>query len=306
MLGGPRILMKRDDQTGLGFGGNKTRKLEFLMGDAINSGCDSVITAGAAQSNHCRQTAAAAATCGVECHLALGGEPPDTVQGNLLLDHLFGAAIHWTGDRRKGEDIPALVESLKAKGKSPYVIPYGGSNKVGALGFVLAIAELQQQLTSAGEKVDHIVFASSSGGTHSGMMVGNSILGNRFNLVGINIDKDEVFGMSLADFILHLAEETAGHIQLTSSFPKKMLNLSDDYLGGGYGIVGDPEMEALSLVARLEGIVLDPVYTGRAMAGLFDMIRRGVFSKSETVLFWHTGGSPALFAYGETLQSMEV
>jgi D-cysteine desulfhydrase len=304
-LGGPRILMKRDDQTGLGFGGNKTRKLEYLLGDALQQGADCLITAGAAQSNHCRQTAAAAAACGLECHLALGGAPPKSFQGNLLLDMLFGARIHWSGELRKGENIPAIAENLRAENKTPYIIPYGGSNAIGAMGFVAAMYELENQLEEMDEHIDHIVFASSSGGTHSGMMVGRELAGAAYTLIGINIDKDEINGMSLDDQIIHLAENTAGLIDIDFT-PKKKdlkkdLDLNAEYLGEGYGVVGSLEREAISLTARYEGILLDPVYTGRAMGGMLDMIRSSRFSKDETVLFWHTGGSPALFAYGDLL-----
>lgn len=302
VLGAPKLLMKRDDQTGLGLGGNKTRKLEFLIGEAIALGADAVITAGAAQSNHCRQTAAAAAQCGLECHLALGGTPPAELSGNLLLNTLFGAEIHWSGEMRKGENIPTIVAGLQQQGKKPYIIPYGGSNETGASGFVAAMIELQQQLAAAGEQVDHIVFASSSGGTHSGMMVGRDILGAGFQLIGVNIDKDEVYGMALDKYIIHLANTTANHLKLNSTFSQDDVQLSSDYLGDGYGVIGDLEREAISLTAGNEGILLDPVYTGRAMGGLIDMIRKGRFTQEETILFWHTGGSPALFAYGDDLR----
>lgn len=298
-LEGPRILMKRDDQTGLAFGGNKTRKLEYLMGDALNSGADCIISAGAAQSNHCRQTAAAAAACSMECHLALGGSAPQSPQGNLLLDMLLGAHIHWSEAMRKGENIPDIVENLRKRGKKPYVIPYGGSNSIGAAGFVAAMYELDTQMDELEESVDHIVFASSSGGTHAGMMAGKILLGATYRLIGINIDKDEVFGMNLADYIPKLAEATTAHMGPSRPFSKADLELNDTYLGNGYGIIGELERRAISLVARHEGILLDPVYTGRAMGAMIDMIETGRFSADETVLFWHTGGSPALFAYGE-------
>ena len=295
-LGGPAILMKRDDQTGLALGGNKTRKLEFLLGDALAQGADVVVTGGAAQSNHCRQTAAAAAVCGLGCHLALGGEEPPTLNGNLLLDRLLGATIHWCGDRRKGEDIPALCDRLRSGGRRPCVIPYGGSNAIGATGFVLAMRELALQLGPEAAGVSHVVFASSSGGTHAGLMVGKVLFNLGAQVVGINIDKDETGELSLREHILHLAGATAALLGLNRSFTVADLILRDDYVGAGYGVIGEREREAIFLTARLEGILLDPVYTGRAMGGLIDLIRQGEIGPRDTVLFWHTGGSPALFA----------
>lgn len=306
VLGGPRILMKRDDQTGLGFGGNKTRKLEFLFGEALEQECTSVITAGAEQSNHCRQTAAAAASCGISCHLALGGDPPTLLRGNLLLDYLFGATIHWSGKLRKGENIKEIWDELHQKGERPYIIPYGGSNEAGALGFIHALIELENQLRHVSERVDHIIFASSSGGTHSGLLVGRDLLQCHYSLIGINIDKDEVYGQKLEDYILTLADATSQLLKHDHHFSKNDIILNDDYLGDGYGVIGKAEKEAISLVAHHEGILLDPVYTGRAMAGLIDLIRKKTFSPDETVLFWHTGGSPAIFAYEDSLQPSPV
>jgi 1-aminocyclopropane-1-carboxylate deaminase/D-cysteine desulfhydrase-like pyridoxal-dependent ACC family enzyme len=201
-LGGPRIFMKRDDQTGLGLGGNKVRKLEFLVGVALAQGCDTLVTGGAAQSNHCRQTAAAAAACGLACHLVLGGEAPSIPEGNLLLDRLFGAAIHWTGEFRKGEKIPEIAESLRAAGRKPYVVPYGGSNTTGAAGFVEAVRELTEQLAQVGESLTHIVFASSSGGTQAGLTVGKSLFGWDGKLIGIGIDKGASGDVPFAEHVL--------------------------------------------------------------------------------------------------------
>lgn len=299
LFAGPRLFIKRDDQTGLGLGGNKTRKLEYLLGDAHTKGADCLITAGAAQSNHCRQTAAAAASCGMGCHLALGGTTPKNINGNLLLDLLFGAHLHWSGEKRKGESIEEIAGTLEKQGKRPYIIPYGGSNEVGATGFVAAMYELQLQLQSMGETISHIVFASSSGGTHSGMLVGRAALKESYKLIGISIDKDETFGMALEDYIQLLADKTAAHLRQQCNFTAADIELNCDYYGGGYGVVGKPERETLALTAATEGILLDPVYTGRAMAGMLDMIRKGRFSAKDTVLFWHTGGNPALFAYAD-------
>lgn len=293
-LNGPRIYIKRDDLTGLAFGGNKTRKLEFLLADAIASGCDSVITGGAEQSNHCRQTAAAAAISGLECHLVLGGEEPSLPQGNYLIDKLLGAHIHWTGEFRKGEKIPEINDHLRDFGKKPYVIPYGGSNPIGVYGFIEAMNELKKQMDEIKIQFDHIVFASSSGGTHSGIILGNEIYQVGSNLIGIEIDKaedDEPYIDRLLK-LLNLSSEFCGCKKI---FTKEDIVLRKEYLGDGYGVVGDLERDAIQLLAGKEGILIDPVYTGRAFGGLIDMIEKKEFSENENVLFWHSGGTPSLF-----------
>lgn len=299
VLNGPEIFMKRDDLTGLGLGGNKTRKLEFIMHEAIEKGCNTVITAGAAQSNHCRQTAAAAAQLNLDCHLVLGGCEPQLANGNLLLDKLFGAHIHWAGKNRKGEDIPKIVQHLEAKGKRCLVIPYGGSNELGAYGFVSALQELESQIDIA--QISHIVFASSSGGTHAGLMLGKAILGHSYQVVGIKIDKEDYATTTFNDMVIELANKTSRGLNLDVTFTGDDLTLNSDYIGGGYGVVGEAEKEAISITANSEGILLDPVYTARAMAALIDMIRKDYFTKTDKVLFWHTGGAPSLFAYADEL-----
>lgn len=297
VLGMPDLYMKRDDMTGLAFGGNKTRKLEYILADALANDCDTIITSGAVQSNHCRQTAAAAAQLNLQCHLLLGGEEPQYAQGNLLLDYLFAAQIHWAGAHRKGEDIATLYDELTAAGRKPYIVPYGGSNELGVLSFVDAVEELMVQ-TIDGE-FTHIVFASSSGGTHAGLMLGKKVFNKNFDLLGINIDKQ-----THSDFnahIISLANKAAAMININAEFTKDELILNDQYVGDGYGVMGDLEKEAISLMAINEGILLDPVYTGRAMGGLIEMIRSGSFKKTDKILFWHTGGAPALFDYAQQL-----
>ena len=307
LLDGPKLWMKRDDQTGLALGGNKTRKLEFLIGAALAAGADTVVTGGAAQSNHCRQTAAAAALCGLECHLALGGTAPAEIAGNLLLDRLFNARIHWAGDARKGETIPHICAELEREGRKPYVIPYGGSNPIGAAGFVEALHEINQQSPGLSESFTHVVVASSSGGTQTGLMVGKALYGGDFEIVGIAIDKaptannERTEARSFSDAVLALANETAKYLEVDRSFSDRDLILRSEYVGDGYGVVGDVEREAIATVAQQEGVLLDPVYTGRAMGGLLDMIRTGELTKGDRVLFWHTGGAPALFAYSDRL-----
>ena len=304
-LDGPTIFMKRDDNTGLALGGNKTRKLEFIMGDALAQGADCVITAGAAQSNHCRQTAAAAASLGLDCHLVLGGEEPEQTSGNLLLDKIFGSHIHWAGANRKGEDIPKIVEQLTKQGKKPYVIPYGGSNELGALAFVEAFKELESQRESMNLSFTHIVFASSSGATQAGLILGKKILNSPAQIVGINIDKGETDKVPFDQYTVALANSTASLIGADHQFSETDLTLNSDYVGEGYGVVGTLENEAIAMTAQTEGILLDPVYTGRAMGGLIDMIRSGKIKKTDRVLFWHTGGAPALFAYSSDLDMMK-
>jgi D-cysteine desulfhydrase family pyridoxal phosphate-dependent enzyme len=294
-LGGPKIFIKRDDMTGLAFGGNKTRKLEYLLADAIKNRCDCIITAGAAQSNHCRQTAAAAAQLKLPCHLLLGGHEPATANGNLLLDKLLGSHIYWQGKHRKGEGTAALFKKLTQQGYKPYVVPYGGSNEIGALGFVNAAYELAPQISHI--SVTHILFASSSGATHAGLMVGKELLKQQYRLLGIQIDKDESSHNSFGKTVLNLANKTAAIVGLQHVFEANSVTLNTDYIGDGYGVMGIAEQEAISLLAETEGILVDPVYTGRALAGLIALVRNGQLTSADEVLFWHTGGSPALFNY---------
>ncbi|HOI91589.1 MAG TPA: D-cysteine desulfhydrase family protein [Candidatus Rifleibacterium sp.] len=302
-LCGPQLFVKRDDLTGLALGGNKTRKLEYLVGAAVVKGADTLITAGAIQSNHCRQTAAAAARMGMACHLVLGGSAPSAANGNLLLDGLLGATIHWAGEHRKGEDIPRIAEELRAAGRRPFIVPYGGSNEIGALGFVEGLRELQEQAAAMNLEFDHIIFASSSGGTHAGLMIGRELLKMPCRLTGIAIDKVGSADKSFRQQIIELANAAGQMLGLDHHFSAADLHLNEDFTGAGYAVIGETEREAISLCARHEGILVDPVYTGRALAGMIGLIRNGTFKKHEKVLFWHTGGSPALFAYSDALQT---
>ena len=297
-LNGPDLYIKRDDQTGLATGGNKTRKLEFLVADALAQGCDHLITTGAPQSNHCRQTAAAAARAGLGCTLVLRGHKPTQETGNFLLDELLGAHVYWTGDRDRAEVIAEATAELQAMGRKPYVIPLGGSNVMGATGYVLAMQELMEQLAAQHSNVDFIVFASSSGGTQAGLVVGAEVYGFHGHILGISVDNPaEELKMQVAA----LATATATHLGLGMLPLAERVEVNDDYLGGGYAIVGETEREAIKMVAQLEGILLDPVYTGRAMGGLIDLIRWGAFTRGQSVLFWHTGGTAALPAFADKL-----
>ncbi len=289
-LGGPRLLIKRDDQTGLAFGGNKTRKLEYLLAQARDADARLLITAGAGQSNHCRQTAAAAARFGFDCTLVLAGQEPETATANLLLDRLVGAEIVWTEPEKRDQALQAVFEQADEAGRQPFLIPYGGSSKVGAAAYAIAIQELSQQLPEA---PDWIVFASSSGGTQAGLVAGKRLFGVGSKILGVSVDEP---GKVLQARVAGLAREVAGVLGKKAAFPAEEILVNDNYTGEGYGVMGEPEREAIHIFARKEGILLDPVYTGRAAAGLIDLIRQGFFSPEETILFWHTGGTPALFA----------
>ncbi len=297
-LGGPELLIKRDDQTGLATGGNKTRKLEFLVAEAIAQGKDHLITTGAPQSNHCRQTAAAAARCGLGCTVVLRGDPPEQVTGNYLLDELLGAHIYWTGDRGSADVIAEVESQLEAMGRSTYLIPLGGSNVVGATGYVLAMQELTAQLAAEQLNIDFIVFPSSSGGTQAGLVLGAQVYGYKGNILGISVDHPSD---TLRTQVGALATATATHLGLESVQLLEHVTVNDDYLGQGYAMVGELEREAIRLLAQKEGILLDPVYTGRAMGGLIDLIRWGAFTRGQRVLFWHTGGTAALPAFANSL-----
>ncbi len=293
---GPRIYIKRDDQTGLAGGGNKTRKLEFLVAEALAQQCDTLITIGAVQSNHARQTAAAAAKVGLRCILVLRGEAPPQTTGNLLLDQLLGARVVWAGERDRDEVMAEVAVEERAAGRAPYPVPLGGSTALGAVGYVTAMEELQTQRFD----FSRIVFASSSGGTHAGLVVGQQLTGFGGEVLGISIDEDHA---ALTDIVARLATDTATLLGHPHTYTPTHIKANTDYLGAGYAIMGAPEREAIQMFAQLEGILVDPVYTGRAAAGMLDLIRRGVIGKDETILFWHTGGIPALYAYAEELKS---
>ncbi len=297
-LGGPELWIKRDDQTGLATGGNKARKLEFLVADALAQGADHLVTIGAPQSNHARQTAAAAARLGLGCSLILRGRQPDTTTGNLLLDHLLGAHVYWCDIKECSDQVGRVMGELRAIGRRPYLIPLGGSNVIGATGYVQAMRELTEQMAVAHLNFDFIVFASSSGGTQAGIVLGAHAFGYRGNVLGISVDHP---ADSLKTQVAALATATATHIGLDALSVADRVNVNDDYIGEGYARVGETEREAIKLMAQLEGILLDPVYTGRAFGGLIDLIRWGAFTRGQRVLFWHTGGTAALPAFADRL-----
>jgi len=297
-LGGPRLLIKRDDQTGLAFGGNKTRKLEYLLAEALSLDAKTVITGGAIQSNHCRQTAAAAAKLGLDCILVLGGDQPSDASGNLLLDLLFGAEIVQTQMSARDQTLQATYESALKAGRKPYLVPYGASNPLGAAAYAFAVQELIDQDVHP----DWVVFASSSAGTQAGMVAGAHLAGFSGKILGVSVDEPKDV---LQARVAALASETAALLGQPTTFTSDQVLVNADYLGEGYGIMNSQDREAVHLLAKFEGLLVDPVYTGRAAGGMIDLIRKGFFSKDESVLFWHTGGTPALLAdrYRDVLES---
>jgi D-cysteine desulfhydrase family pyridoxal phosphate-dependent enzyme len=289
-LGGPRLLLKRDDQTGLAFGGNKTRKLEFLVAEARDQGAKTLITGGALQSNHCRQTAAAAARFGFECILVLTGDKPAQPSANLLLDQLFGAQVVYAADRKDRDKIlQETFDRAAEEGMKPYLVPYGGSSPTGVLGYAFAVKEFMEQNVHA----DWIVFATSSGGTHAGLLLGQRLFGYKGKVLGISIDESEEW---LRGHVSELASSASEKLEKRIEFTPAEVLASADYCKAGYSVLTEAEREAIHLFATHEGLLLDPVYTGRAAAGMIDLVRKGFFNKDETVLFLHTGGQPALFA----------
>jgi D-cysteine desulfhydrase len=297
-LGGPRIFIKRDDQTGLATGGNKARKLEYLIADALQQGADTVLTVGGPQSNHSRQTAAAAAMYGLRAVLVLSGSEPPQWDGNLLLDHLLGAEVRWAGDMPLQEAMEELASEEAKAGHRPYPIPLGGSTPLGATGYVAAMEELWSQLEELGLELDAVIVPTGSGGTQAGMLVGAGALGFAGQIVGISVFAERP---TVQAILQELVPDTADFLGLDVAVGDSDLVVYDDYLGEGYGVLADIEREAIRLVARSEAILLDPVYTGRAMAGFVDLIGKGAFRAGQDVLFWHTGGTSALFSYADDL-----
>jgi len=300
-LGGVQVWIKRDDLTGLALGGNKARKLEWLLGEALSNRCDCVITFGAGQSNHCRQTAAAAAKVGLDCYLVLYPPFHGEGQGNLLLDDLLGAQIVRV-EGRDSTDVQrstdSLLDRLVAEGRRPYVIPVGGSNPVGALGYVLGAIELGQQCDELGVNLTHVFFASGSAGTQSGLVVGARAVGASYQLIGISPGGK---GADVRRHVVEVSNQTAALLEMPNRFELEDVIVDDRYTGPAYGTLTPECVEAIRLLARTEGILLDPVYAGKAMAGLIDYARRGEIKQGEAVAFIHTGGTPALFAYAAEL-----
>lgn len=300
LLGGPNLWIKRDDCTGLAGGGNKTRKLEFLMADAEAEGADTIITQGAVQSNHARQTAAIAARMGYHCHLLLENrtesQDPDFLgNGNVLLDEMYGAQLQrFAGGTDMNEQMALLAERLKGEGRKPYIIPGGGSNRIGALGYANAAIELVTQSNDMGLKVDHIVHATGSAGTQAGLVAGLTAVHAGIPVLGISVRAERA---AQEENVYRLAAETADFIGSAAALTRADVVANSDYVGGGYGVPTEAMIEAVNLAARHESILLDPVYSGKGMAGLIDQVRQGAFQPNENVVFIHTGGAQALFGY---------
>jgi len=303
-LGGPRLWLKRDDQLGLAGGGNKTRKLEFLVADAIEHGADTLITTGAVQSNHCRLTLAAAVEEGLACRLVLEERVPGSydpeASGNNFLFRLLDAekiAVVEAGTDL-AQALEAEADEVRAAGRVPYIIPGGGSNPLGALGYVACAQELLGQAFDLDLVIDHLVLGSGSGGTHAGIVAGLTGASAGVDVIGISVRAPKEAQEAK---ILDLARRTASFAGSHHAIGPEEVTVLDDYVGPGYSLPTDSMIEAVKLFARLEGVLLDPVYTGKAAAGLIDQVRRGAFDEHANVVFLHTGGATALYAYQQVL-----
>ncbi len=299
-LEGPNVFIKRDDLLGLTAGGNKTRKLEFLVADALAQGADTLITCGAVQSNHCRLTLAAAVKEGLKCRLVLEERVPKSYKpdasGNNFLFRLLGVekikVVPGGSDMINAMRMEA--EEVSAEGRKAYVIPGGGSNPIGATGYVACAEEILAQLFDRGIKIDRVVCASGSAGTHAGLVTGFHGNSSNIPVVGIDVSRPKELQEKL---VYDLVQKTAAHVGIKPDVPRDAVLCFGDYVGRGYSLPTPGMVEAVRMLARTEGILLDPVYTGKAMAGLIDLARKGFFKKSENLLFVHTGGSPALYTY---------
>jgi L-cysteate sulfo-lyase len=303
VLGGPNLWIKRDDCTGLSSGGNKTRKLEFLMADAQQKKADVIITQGATQSNHARQTTAIAAKMGLECHILLEdrtGYEDDAyvLNGNVLLNQLHGATIaKRTANTDMNAEMEVLAQKMRDDGKNPYIIPGGGSNEIGALGYVNAAIELMTQANDRSLIIDHLVHATGSSGTQAGLVLGMEGMNSGIPVYGVGVRAPK---QKQEEMVFNLAQRTADFMGLSPDVVKReRVVANSDYVGDGYGLPTDAMVEAVKLMAQYEGILLDPVYSGKGFSGLVDLIRKGHFKKGENVVFLHTGGSISLFGYPE-------
>lgn len=300
-LEGPRLYVKRDDCTGLGLGGNKIRKLEFDLAAALTEQADCIVCGGVVQSNVARQVAAACARLGLECHLGImhgrvpGTEPGYAETGNILLDRLFGAVIHdiaWDEDRNA--NLRRIVEDLQASGRSPYFVPYGASDPLGAMGYALAVLELLDQCAAQGITPTHIVHASGSGGTQAGIVAMLAALGSPIRCIGIDIDAQPE---RVAADVRRIGRVAAQLLSTEERWHDTLVEVAAGFAGPAYGVPDDATLEAIALAGRLEGLALDPVYAGKGMRGLIGLIRQGRFRSTDVVVWIHTGGAPGLFAY---------
>jgi len=293
------LFVKRDDVMELAFGGNKVRKLEFIMGDVIANGCDTVVTSGAFHSNHARLTAAAARKLGLEVYLVLAPPRKPTRNGNLLLDELLGANIVFVESRDEvSEKVRKLAEELRAKGRKPYVIPGGGASPHGVLGYVLAALEIVQQLYQNNARPRYIVHATGSGATQAGLVLGTKLLNLDVEIIGISVGRSR---KEACERIANLVNETAKLLGVNITVEPEEITVFDDFTFGGYAEIPREVVEIMKRIARLEGLILDPVYTAKAMAGLISLVERGYIDKKSTVVFIHTGGTPIPFQYSDEI-----
>lgn len=295
-----KIYMKRDDLSGLAAGGNKNRKLEYIMADVLRKGADTVITCGGLQSNHCLQTAAASKKLGLNCHLVLSGAKPENINGNLFLDLLTGASIDFVPRPEREHRMEMLAEALRKEGKKPYIIPVGGSNALGAVGYVMGMSEILRQFKLMHIACDRIVIAASSGGTLAGLVLGAAIGGYKGKITGISIDRQARGTNAFPPELAKLANQCAELLELDIRLKAEDFELEYSYQGAGYGVVGDNERRAVRLLAESEGLFVGPVYTGRALGAMIDCIEKGKW-QNETICFWHTGDMTALFDYSAEL-----
>ena len=307
-LGGPNLYIKRDDCTGLGTGGNKTRKLEFLMGEAQAQKADVIITQGATQSNHARQTVAIAAKMGMQCEILLENrtgftEPEYKHSGNVFLDVLYGARVQeFPGGTDMNAAMAVLAEQLRAKGKRPYIIPGGGSNAVGALGYVVCALEMVDQFNNLGLNVDHVVHATGSAGTQAGLVAGLQGSRSLIPVLGIGVRAPQPVQ---EQSVYNLAVKTAELLGVPGAVSRESVVANCNYVGDGYGLPTPGMVEAVTMLARLEGILLDPVYSGKGMAGLIDLCRKGFFKKGQNIVFLHTGGAVGLYGYTHVFKDLQ-
>lgn len=305
-LDGPTIYMKRDDLLGLAAGGNKTRKLEFVVADAITKGADTLITCGAVQSNHCRLTLAAAVKEGLKCRLILEERVPKSynlqASGNNFLFQLMGVEKIKVvpGGSEMMKEMQTEADEVAATGRKAYIIPGGASNSLGALGYVACAEEILNQIFEKGLRIHRVVCASGSAGTHAGLVTGFCGTNSNIPVVGINVSRTKE---AQEELVYGLVEKTAEHVGVKGKIPREAVLCFGDYVGAGYSLPTPGMIEAVKLLARTEAILLDPVYTGKTMAGMIDLVRKGYFKKDENILFVHTGGSPALYAYRGTFLS---
>ena len=296
-VGFKNLWMKRDDNTGLALGGNKARKLEFLVADAQAQGCDTILTLGGVQSNHCRMTAAAARKYGMECYLWLFGNPPENTTGNVLLDKILGAKYEFMPMLSDEEILPRVdgfFEQLRTQGKKPYYIPIGGSNAVGALGYVTMVQELMVQCEQQGITPDTIVLTTGSGGTQSGTVLGCKLFSPKTRVIGISVGRSKAYFEAK---VLQDIRDTEKLLGIEPVVTPHDVVVYEEYIGEKYGVPTEGAIQSIGLLAQTEGILLDPVYTGKTMAGMIDLRQRGLIRPDETVVFIHTGGVPAIFAY---------